>query len=66
MARRVQQELEGSDVALLILNGQQGVGPGDRFIAQALARASTPVTVAVNKVDRLSRAATLEVLAAGG
>ena len=28
MARRVQQELEGCDVALLILNGEQGVGPG--------------------------------------
>ena len=36
--RRVQQELEGADAALLMLNGEQGVGPGDRFIAQALAR----------------------------
>ncbi len=63
MARRVQHELEGSDVALLLVNGEQGVGPGDRFIARALAGAGTPVTVAVNKVDRLSRggvAATLE------
>jgi GTPase len=63
MARRVQQELEGSDVALLMLNAVQGVGPGDRFIARTLAGAGTPVTVAVNKVDRLSRgavAATLE------
>jgi GTP-binding protein Era len=56
MARRVRQELEGADVALLILNGEQGVGPGDRFIAQSLASAKTPVTVAVNKIDRLSRA----------
>jgi GTP-binding protein Era len=62
MARRVQQELEDSDVALLILNGEQGVGPGDRFIAQALASTKTPVTIAVNKVDRLSRAATMAVL----
>jgi len=62
MARRVQQELEDSDVALLILNGEQGVGPGDRFIAQALTGANTPVTIAVNKVDRLSRAATVAVL----
>ena len=37
MARRVQQELEGSDAALLMLNGEQGVGPGDRFIAATLA-----------------------------
>jgi GTP-binding protein Era len=62
MARRVQQELEDSDAALLILNGEQGVGPGDRFIARALQNTGTPVTLAVNKVDRLDRAATLGVL----
>jgi len=62
MAGRVQQELDGSDAVLLILNGQEGVGPGDRFIAQALARAIVPVTVAVNKVDRLGRGATAVVL----
>ncbi len=63
MARRVSEELEGSDVALLILSGEQGVGPGDRFIAQALAQARLPVTIAVNKVDRLSRGGTLAALA---
>jgi GTP-binding protein Era len=62
MARRVQQELEDSDAALLILSGEQGVGPGDRFIARALQNTGTPVTLAVNKVDRLDRAATLGVL----
>ena len=62
MARRVQQELAGSDAALLILNGEQGVGPGDRFIANTLAGAEVPVTVAVNKVDRLSRASLMAVL----
>jgi GTP-binding protein Era len=49
MARRVQQELDGSDAALLMLNGEQGVGPGDRFIAG-------------NKVDRLSKASLVAVL----
>ncbi len=62
MARRVQQELEGADAALLILNGEQGVGPGDRFIAGALAKVKLPATIAVNKVDRLDRAATAAVL----
>jgi GTP-binding protein Era len=62
MAGRVRQELDGSDAVLLILNGEEGVGPGDRFIARALARAIAPVTVAVNKVDRLARAATAAVL----
>jgi len=63
MAKRVQRELEGSDAALLMLNAQQGVGPGDRFIAKALASTGTPVTIAVNKVDRLARAPLMAVLA---
>jgi len=62
MARRVQQELEGADAALLILNGEQGVGPGDRFIAKTLREARLDVAIAVNKADRLSRAALMAVL----
>lgn len=62
MAGRVQQELDSSDVALLMLNGEQAVGAGDRFIAATLAAANVAVTVAVNKVDRLSRAATAAML----
>jgi GTPase len=62
MARRVQQELEGSDAALLVLNAEQGVGPGDRFIARDLAAGTVPVTIAVNKVDRLPRGALMAVL----
>ena len=62
MAQRVRQELDGADAALMVLNGEQGVGPGDRFIAQALVSASAPVTIAVNKADRLTRAQTLDVL----
>jgi GTP-binding protein Era len=58
----VRQELESCDAALMVLNGEQGVGPGDRFIAQTLVGASAPVTIAVNKVDRLTRAQTLDVL----
>ncbi|HYM44807.1 MAG TPA: GTPase Era [Solirubrobacteraceae bacterium] len=64
MAKRVQQELQSADAALLMLNGEQGVGPGDRFIAVTLANAGLPATVAVNKVDRLGRAATAAALEA--
>jgi GTP-binding protein Era len=64
MAGRVRLELEGSDAALLVLNGEQGVGAGDRYIAQALAEVDVPVTIAINKVDRLDRSATVAVLAA--
>jgi GTP-binding protein Era len=56
MQRRVESELADADAALLIVNAVQGVGPGDRFIASLLASARTPVVVAVNKVDRCSRA----------
>jgi GTP-binding protein Era len=62
MAARVQQELADADVALLVLNGEQGVGPGDRYIAATLAGAEVPVTIALNKVDRLSRGATAAAL----
>ncbi len=64
MAVRVRLELEGSDAALLVLNGEQGVGAGDRYIAQALAEVDVSVTIAINKVDRLDRATTVAVLAA--
>jgi GTP-binding protein Era len=64
MAGRVRLELEGSDAALLVLNGEQGFGAGDRYIAQALGEVDVPMTIAVNKVDRLDRAATVAVLAA--
>lgn len=66
MARRVETELQGADATLLVLNGEQGVGPGDRFIAGALAQAQAPAAIAVNKVDRLGRAATVAVLAQAG
>ncbi len=64
MQRRVERELADSDVALLVVNGEEGVGPGDRFIARALlaANAEVPVVCAVNKVDRLSPAQTVSVL----
>ncbi len=61
MSQRVREEQQGADAALVVLNGEQGVGPGDRFIAHTL-QGSTPVAIAVNKVDRLSRARTLAAL----
>jgi GTPase len=62
LARRVQGELEGADGVLLMLNGLQGVGPGDRHLAGVLAGTTVSVIVAVNKVDRLSRTRLLQVL----
>jgi GTPase len=66
MAGRVRRELETSDAVLLLLAGDQGVGPGDRYIAGLLARAGLSVTIAVNKVDRLDRAGAVEALTQAG
>jgi GTP-binding protein Era len=65
MQHRVEHELADADVVLLVLDGVQGVGPGDRFIAGTLLGRSsdTPVVSAVNKCDRLGRAETAAALA---
>jgi GTPase len=63
MQHRVESELAGADAALFVVNGEQGIGgSGDVFIAEALAGASTPVVVAVNKIDRLDRPRTVLAL----
>jgi GTP-binding protein Era len=64
MQSRVEAELAGSDAALIVLNAEEGVGPGDRFIADALRGAPVPVLIAVNKIDRLRRPQVAEVLLA--
>ena len=53
MQRRVERELADSDVALLVVNGEEGPGPGDRFIAERVFGLGVPVVIALNKVDRL-------------
>lgn len=60
MQHKVESELAGADVALLVINGEEGVGPGDRFIASILLKAregqaQLPIVCAVNKADRLGR-----------
>jgi GTP-binding protein Era len=65
MQHRVEKELEGADAVLFVVNGEQGLGPGDRFIGAHLlaARPEVPVICAVNKVDRLRAPETAKVLA---
>ncbi|MGX6448529.1 GTPase Era [Patulibacter sp. S7RM1-6] len=64
MQRRVDAEIREADVQLLVLNGQEGVGPGDRYIASQLRELKAPTVIAVNKVDRLSRPETVQALVA--
>jgi GTP-binding protein Era len=64
MQSRMQRELEDSDAALFMLNGEQKIGPGDRFIAGAIREVGLPAVTVLNKIDRLSRPRTAEALAA--
>jgi len=66
MQRRVERELADADGCLFVVGADQGIGPGDRFIAGLLRSPRIPVVIAVNKVDRADRAkiaATLQAAA---
>jgi GTP-binding protein Era len=56
MQRRVERELADADGCLFVVDAQDGIGPGDRFIAGLLRSAPVTVVVAVNKIDRADRA----------
>jgi GTP-binding protein Era len=62
MQQRVQHELADADGCLMVLNAEQGLGPGDRYIANLLRDAPVPVVIAVNKIDRTDRGRTAAAL----
>jgi GTP-binding protein Era len=62
MQRQVERALADADAVLFVLNGEQAIGPGDRFIADALKRAGVPTVTVLNKVDRLDQGRTLRAL----
>jgi len=64
MQSQVERTLSDADAALLLLNGEQEIGAGDRFIARAIGRSGLPAVTALNKIDRLDRPRTVAALAA--
>ena len=62
MQRRVERSLAEADAVLLVLNGEQEIGPGDRFIAHAIRNVGLPCVTALNKVDRLDKGRTVAAL----
>jgi GTPase len=64
MQARMRRELEDSDIALFVLNGEQKIGPGDQFIAAAIREVGLPAVTVLNKLDRLNRPRAAEALAA--
>ena len=62
MQRRVESVLAESDAVLFVLNGEQQIGAGDRFIAAAIENVGVRAVTALNKVDRLNRPRTVTAL----
>jgi GTPase len=63
MQSRVEREVAEDDGVLFVVNAQEGIGPGDRWIAGVLERLSVPIVIAVNKIDRLRAPQIAEMLA---
>lgn len=53
MQRTVDESLEDVDAAVLVLDGRQAIGGGDRFVAERLFGLGMPVVIVLNKVDRM-------------
>ena len=63
MQTQVERALADADAVLFMLNGEQEIGPGDRFIADAIRRAGVRAVTVLNKVDRLKPHEIAEALA---
>ena len=63
MQTQVERELKEADAVLFLLNGEQEIGSGDRFIANAIKRTGVPAVTVLNKVDRLKPHEIAEALA---
>ena len=58
---RGRRAIADADLLVLVVDGREGVVPGDREIAQVMRSADTPAMIAVNKVDdRRARAGVVE------
>ncbi|MGH8203805.1 MAG: ribosome biogenesis GTPase Der, partial [Steroidobacteraceae bacterium] len=51
MARQTGRAIEEADRVVFLVDGQTGLDPADRFVADVLRRSGKPVTVAVNKSE---------------
>ncbi|MFN2616208.1 MAG: GTPase Era [Thermoleophilaceae bacterium] len=63
MQRGVERALVDADAVLFMVNGEQRIGPGDRFIAEAVRNVGLPAVTVLNKVDRLDKGRTVKALA---
>jgi GTP-binding protein Era len=63
LVETAQQALGEADVVVLVVDAATGVGPGDRELATTLAATGRPVTVVLNKRDRVRPSKLLPMMA---
>jgi GTP-binding protein Era len=55
MVRAARETLTGVDLILLLVEGPEGIGPGDRYLIDLLDPLPVPVILGINKVDAMPR-----------
>jgi GTP-binding protein Era len=55
--------LDGVDLVVLLIDGDAGLGPGDRFVMRLAEERGVPSYLVVNKIDRMEKSRILEVIA---
>lgn len=63
MARATESALHGVDVIVFVVDATEKMGAGEQYILKQLADIHVPVLLAVNKIDRIPRAAVLPIIA---
>ena len=53
--RKALDQIDDVDCILFVIDGLKGIGPGDRYILNALKRVDTPVVLVINKIDQMSK-----------
>jgi GTPase len=51
MKKQAQLAMEEADVIVFVVDGKAGITPDDEAVAKTLRKSSTPVVIAVNKVE---------------
>ena len=62
MLRTTLNTLDGIDLVLYVVEPDQVIGPGDRYILEVLQKVKTPVLLAINKIDLVQKDVLLPVM----
>lgn len=62
MVQHAYTSLTDADIIYYVIDGSQKFGPGDRFILDKLRQSEKPVFLVMNKIDRISKDALIELL----